>query len=68
MPQTSEVRKPHALSVYVRLLENASSQFKYDIYNRKTEDTPNSEDTQLKIHMSPSSAPDLRIAQLSTVH
>ena len=31
MPQTSELRKPHALSVSVRLLVNASSQFKYDI-------------------------------------
>ena len=33
MPQTSELRKPHALSVSVRLLVNASSQFKYDIYD-----------------------------------
>jgi hypothetical protein len=31
VPQKSELRKPHALSVSVRLLVNASSQFKYDI-------------------------------------
>jgi hypothetical protein len=62
MPQRSELRKPHALSLSVRLLENASSLFKYDINTPKNRRY--TEDTQLnlKIHMSPSSAPDLRIA------
>jgi hypothetical protein len=53
----------HAMSVSVRLLENASSQHVIRLYFI---DTPKkqryTEDTQLKIHLSPSSAPDLRIA------